>query len=179
MSRKIKRDKETRIDPEKMLSERVAEGLTLGPESKEEADEKFPPLPGQPDLSYLSRSGGVKFRAIEQTENPFYLRFPDGRKFRDVDIAFTADDRERIRQGYMCLRCMEPQPSAYADEHIEGCIGVDQFGEHYMRDHMAVEVRAEFDEREVHVGPNRPLKAYLAEQEERKLRREFDAKKQG
>ena len=167
------------VDPARMLSEQVAEGLTLGPDSEEEAKEKFPGLPGQPDLSYLRAPDGVKFRVLEPVEDPLYIKFPDGRLLRDVDVAFTPEDKQRIEQGYLCLRCMEPQSSANADDHLDGCIGVDRYGERYMRDgYHLVDVAAEFDDRDVHVGPARPMRAYLAEQDERKAKREFDVKKE-
>ena len=174
----MKKPKQPDIDN---LPERIHEAITLGPESKEEADEKFPNQPGAPDLGYLAREGGVKFRAFDQaTIDPMYIRFPDGRLVRDVDVAFSADDRKKIELGYMCLRCLEPQSSQNADEHIEGCIGVAMYGKRYMRSgrHL-VDIAAEFDEREIHVGPARPIKTYLEEQEERKAKREFDAKKGG
>ena len=177
---KLKHDKATRVDPEKMLSEKVAEGLTLGPEAEEEAAEKFPNLPGAPDLAYLTKVGGVKFRAFDQAEiEPMYIRFPDGRLVRDVDVGFTSEDKKRIELGYLCIRCLEPQSGANADDHIEGCIGVAMHGERYMRDgfHL-IDVAAEFDERDVHIGPGRPIRAYLEQQEERKLKRAFEAKKQ-
>jgi len=169
------------VDPAKMLSEKVADGLTLGPDAEEEAKERFPNLPGAPDLSYLLNAGGVKFRALESAElDPMYIRFPDGRLVRDVDVGFTKEDKEKIEQGYMCLRCMEPQPHQNADVHLEGCIGVGMRGPKYMRDgwHL-IDVAAEFDERNVHIGPGRPIRAFLEEQEERKLKRAFAAKRGG
>jgi hypothetical protein len=162
------------VDPGDMLGEGIAEGLTLGPESEEEAREKFPSLPGAPDLTYLNREGGVKFRALDKPTDPFYIGFPDGRLMRDVDVAFSKEDREKIEQGYICIRCLEPQSSANADDHLEGCIGVAHYGERYMRDgHHLVDVAAEFDEREVHVGPARPLRAHLQELEEEAEKRRF------
>jgi hypothetical protein len=154
------------------LPEKIHEGITLGPEAKEEADEKFPPLAGAPDLSYLGqeRRDGIAFRAVEQgVGDSLLLRFPDGRLFRDVDVAFSADDRKRVELGYVCIRCLEPQSQANADEHLDGCIGVSQYGERYMRDgYHLIDVAAEFDEREVHVGPSRPLRAYLDRMDERR-----------
>jgi hypothetical protein len=153
------------VDPGEMLSEKVADGLTLGPEALEEAEERFPNLPGAPDLSYLGQESneGIKFRALDHTDisNSALLRFPDGRLFRDVDIGLTASDRARVEQGYVCIRCLEPQSSANADDHLEGCIGVSMHGDRYMRDgqHL-IDVAAEFDERQIHVGPSRPLRAF-------------------
>lgn len=154
------------------LPERIHEGITLGPESKEEADEKFPNLAGALDLSYLGqeRRHGIAFRAVQHTrEDPLLLRFPDGRLFRDVDVAFSADDRKRVELGYVCIRCLEPQSAANADDHLDGCIGVATYGERYMRDgYHLIDIAAEFDEREVHVGPSRPLRAYLDQMDERR-----------
>jgi hypothetical protein len=116
----------------------------------------------------------VKFRAIDKPSDPFYIGFPDGRLLRDVDVAFSKDDREKIEHGYICIRCLEPQSSMNADDHLEGCIGVAHYGERYMRDgHHLVDVAAEFDEREVHVGPSRPLRAHLQELEEQAEKRRF------
>jgi len=89
------------------LPEKIHEGITLGPDSLEEANEKFPNLPGAPDLSYLGqeRRTGIAFRALEhELGDSLLLRFPDGRLFRDVDVAFSADDRKRIELGYVCIR---------------------------------------------------------------------------
>ena len=95
-------------------------------------------------------------------------------------IAFTASDKKRIELGYLCLRCMEPQSGANADDHIEGCIGVEMYGPRYMRDgHHLTDVAAELDDRNVHVGPGRPVSAYLDELQDRKMRRVFEEKKQG
>lgn len=165
------------VDPADMLSEDIAQGLTLGPDSEEEARERFPNLPGAPDLSYLQREGGVKFRALDKPSSPLYIGFPDGRLMRDVDVAFTKEDRERIEQGYICIRCLEPQSSANADDHLEGCIGVAHYGERYMRDgYHLVDVAAEFDERMIHVGPERPLQSYLDDQDERAQKQLFTRK---
>ena len=156
------------------LPERIHEGITLGPESLEEANDKFPNLPGAPDLSYLGveRRHGIAFRALEQgIGDSLLLRFPDGRLFRDVDVAFSADDRKRVEHGYVCIRCLEPQSAANADDHLDGCIGVSQYGERYMRDgYHLVDVAAEFTDEHVHVGPSRPLRFYLDQLDARKER---------
>lgn len=168
------------VDPGDMYGEKIAEGLTLGPDAKEEADEKFPALPGAPDLSYLTKPGGVKFRAFDRPQDPFYIGFPDGRLMRDVDVAFSADDRAKIEHGYICLRCLEPQSAMNADEHLPGCIGVAHYGERYMRDgYHTVDVAAEFDEQLIHAGPARPLRAYLEEMEQEQEQRRFRRKLNG
>ena len=176
---KLKHDKLTRIDPEKMLSEKVAEGLTLGPEAEEEAKEKFPNLPGALDLSYLTDKGGaeIKFRCFDTHDPNVLIRFPDGRLFSEPAIAFTAEDKKRIELGYVCLRCLEPQSGANADDHLPGCIGVGMHGPRYMRSgqHL-IDVAAEFDDSNIHVGPSRPLSAYADELEDRKLKRVFEEK---
>jgi len=157
------------------LTPKVAEGLTQGKFAKEEADERFPILPGAVDLSYLlKRDGkGVRFRASLAETQEVALHFPDGRMFADVDVGMTTEDRNRVELGYVCLRCLEPQSSANADEHLPGCIGVDHFGPRYMRDgYMTVEVAAEFHG-DKHVGPSRPLRQHVEEQEQRKEKVEW------
>lgn len=163
------------IDPENMLSEKIAEGLTFGKDSLEEANEKFPTLPGAVDLTYMLKEGGIKFRALnarrEQGEPEVIMRMPDGRVMREVDVAFSPEDRLKIEQGYVCIRCLEPQSAMNADDHIEGCMGVAMYGERYMRDgYHTIDVAAEFDERMVHVGPGRPLRAAVEAQDDRNAR---------
>ena len=40
---------------------------------------------------------------------------PDGRHFQDATITLTADAAERVWQGYMCAKCLEPFTEAYPD----------------------------------------------------------------
>jgi hypothetical protein len=40
---------------------------------------------------------------------------PDGRRFQDCQITLTPEAAERMWQGYMCARCLEPFEQAYPD----------------------------------------------------------------
>lgn len=161
------------VDLDSVLSEKVAEGITQGPHALEEANEKFPILPGAVDLSYMRRDhdGELRFRVRENPNNQVALRFPDGRMFSEPDILYPPEIRQEIEQGYRCLRCQEKQSTINADEHLlngDGCIGVQQYGLRYMRDgfHL-IDVAAEFTEDGAHVGPSRPLTQYMEDQDQR------------
>jgi hypothetical protein len=51
------------------------------------------------------------------------ITFPDGRTYADVAIALPEADVERVRQGRLCILCLEPQEEAFP----ENC-GVCGFG---------------------------------------------------
>jgi hypothetical protein len=40
---------------------------------------------------------------------------PDGRRFKDASITLTPQAAERMWQGYMCARCLEPFTDAYPE----------------------------------------------------------------
>lgn len=43
------------------------------------------------------------------------VRLGDGREFLDVNMALPEEDVERIRQGYVCIRCLEPQSEPFPE----------------------------------------------------------------
>jgi hypothetical protein len=43
------------------------------------------------------------------------VRLADGREFIDVNMAMPDTDVERIRQGYVCIRCLEPQSKPFPE----------------------------------------------------------------
>jgi hypothetical protein len=43
---------------------------------------------------------------------------PDGRQFQDCTITLTPEAAERMWQGYMCARCLEPFEEAYPETCI-------------------------------------------------------------
>lgn len=43
------------------------------------------------------------------------VQMSDGREFLDVNIALPDTDVERIRQGYVCIRCLEPQETPFPE----------------------------------------------------------------
>lgn len=36
------------------------------------------------------------------------LLLPDGRQQREAVLTLAEDDKERMRQGYVCMKCLEP-----------------------------------------------------------------------
>jgi hypothetical protein len=51
--------------------------------------------------------------AVPDTEGATTVRLADGREFLDANIALHDDDVERIRTGWVCIRCYEPQSKAF------------------------------------------------------------------
>jgi hypothetical protein len=43
------------------------------------------------------------------------VTFPDGRRYADVDITLPEEDVERLRQGRLCIFCLEPQEIAFPE----------------------------------------------------------------
>jgi len=54
---------------------------------------------------------------VEPHESKAYVT-PDGRQFQDASITLTAEAAERMWQGYMCARCLEPFDEAYPETCI-------------------------------------------------------------
>lgn len=86
---------------------------------------------------------------------------------QDVDIMAHQETRDAIKSGYMCLRCLEPQPFAFP----EMC---DLCG-YPMKDRQILDVAMEF-QGEKHVGPSKPINEYLMEQDLRVEKRKFEEK---
>ena len=47
-----------------------------------------------------------------------YMRLPDGRKMEQPLFALTADQVERVRQGYVCIKCLEAYDAAFPDQCV-------------------------------------------------------------
>lgn len=56
----------------------------------------------------------VRILDVKESETLTTVRLPDGREFADVDMALPDDQVEQIRQGYRCIRCLEPTGDAGA-----------------------------------------------------------------
>jgi hypothetical protein len=55
------------------------------------------------------RNGPVQILDAVPADDATTVRLADGREFLDVNMALEAEDVERIRAGYVCIRCLEPQ----------------------------------------------------------------------
>ena len=91
----------------------------------------------------------------KSTQSVWMEKTPDGVVARsDYNATLTKDDTERVRLGYVCLRCWEPHEVPFPDE----C----SLCGYAMRDYQARDFALEW-EGERHVGPSRPMQDYLDE----------------
>ncbi len=168
MSSRRKRAKQF-VDPGD-LAPSVAAGLTQDVSIEELRAADPGRIPGgHKAAQHMNRESGGR------TPNPHFVaahkntglvrQAQDGRKLIDAEITFTQPVFNAIRAGMMCLKCMEPQSSANADEHIPGCEGVLVHGSRYMRDFYQVQDIALEFEGETHIGPSKPMSEIVAERE--------------
>lgn len=61
----------------------------------------------------MSRGGPVQILDATPSNDATTVRLADGREFLDVNMALHEEDVERIRTGYVCIRCLEPQPRPF------------------------------------------------------------------
>lgn len=61
----------------------------------------------------MSRLGPAEILDVQPSGDGSYVRFPDGREMVDADIVMPGDQIEQMRQGYRCIRCLEPQSEAF------------------------------------------------------------------
>jgi len=153
------------------LSPKQAPGITQGASAREALAE----IPGPPKVpsgaemaaavAEVPRINRVPtFRAVvKDSLDSVWVDEPTGRVQRDAVIMVNPEVREALRQGWLCLRCWEPQDEAFApwekQVHLPGC-GYD------IAERQAIDVRVEFRGNE-HLGPNAGISVYLEEQEER------------
>lgn len=104
-----------------------------------------------------------------------YVEMPDGRKLIDPIQTFTPATMDAMRSGWICMECLEPQAEAFGDDHLPGCIGVETYGPHFMRDHQGLRLAQETIA-DRHIGPALPLTEYLEQQDERVERGLFERK---
>lgn len=110
--------------------------------------------------------------------NTGFVRESHDRRMGDAVLTFHPEVVRAIQAGMICLRCLEPQPFAFADEHIEACEGVLIHGKTYMKDRQVVDFALEF-EGDKHIGPSKPMTEYAEEQDLRVEKAKFRAKKLG
>lgn len=167
------------IDPAE-LHPSLRAGLTQGA-SFEEAMEELGPIPNRDStdiVRYLKDTTPVRDsrvptpRFVGANASTGFVRESLDRRLGDAVLSFHPDTVRAIQAGMICMRCLEPQPFAFADEHIEGCEGVLIHGKHYMKDRQVVDFALEF-EGEKHIGPSKPMTELLEEQDLRVEKRAF------
>lgn len=176
-----RRKKKRRIAPEELHPD-VAKGLAQGREEIIEDARSYRRSPaGVEVVAHMrdvetvigSRVPLPKFVG-EVSSSDMITEFADGRAFHDVRKTFGPDTLRAMREGLICLKCLEPQAHAFEDVHLPGCEGVALHGPSYMRDRQIMDIAMEF-EGEHHIGPSKPIKEYLLEQDLRQEKRAFEA----
>ncbi len=174
------------INPEE-LHPSLRPGLTQGASAKE-AQEYLgsiePARDGTDVARYMREAGSAgdsrvpipRFSGSDHATG--FVRQSLDRRMGDALLTFPRDVIRAMQAGMICLRCLEPQPYAFADDHLEGCEGVLVHGPHYMKDRQIMDFAMEF-EGDKHIGPSKPMSEYLEEQDLRVEKAKFRAKKLG
>lgn len=159
------------------VSPAIAEGLTQGPHSTEEANERFPVQKQVSGEQIVQQHLGGKqsfigrlpvFRALlrDDTDSVWTDGATD-RLQRNVIASVDPETFRSMQAGHMCLRCYEPQPNAFPEQ-------CDLCG-YSMAERQIMDIAMEFKGIE-HVGPAQPFSEFIAQQEERMARAAFDKK---
>jgi hypothetical protein len=148
---------------------KIAEGLTEGPLTPEEARREFP-VSKPPAVSYLHmthrHARGEPYAAMVIERNGVPIQEPNtGRWMEDVDVIITEEERQQILAGYRCLRCKEPFELAYpASCSVCG---------YEVSERQALDAELELEGAR-HVGPSKPLTEYMQELELRQEKALFE-----
>lgn len=154
-------------------------GLTQGA-SAEEAQQELGPVAntdGGDIVKYMREqkeaTGRVPVpRFIGSDSSTGFVRESHDRRMGDAVLTFPREVISAIQSGMICMKCLEPQATAFGDEHIEGCEGVLLHGPHYMRDRQIMDFAMEF-EGDKHIGPSKPMSELAEEQDARVEKRLF------
>jgi hypothetical protein len=92
------------------------------------------------------------------------IYLPDGRQLGDAMLILSEEDHDRIRQGYVCIKCLEPFEQAWP-EHCPVC-GCP------VRSGQAAFFAQEALTRPIHLGPTTTLEEERAGIEERRRKEE-------
>lgn len=82
----------------------------------------------------------------------------------DIHKTYTEEGMRRVKAGYQCLRCDEPQE--YAFPMTCSLCG------YAMHDRQIMDIAMEFEGRR-HIGPSKPITEYMEEQDSRVEKRKF------
>jgi hypothetical protein len=161
------------------LAPKIAAGITEGASARE-ALEQFPVQAKVDGAEIAERQLGGDNPGLEGTRIPaprfvasddthsVWFDEPTGRLQRNAVLNMESETFKAIKAGHICLRCLEPQPEAFPDQ-------CDLCG-YPMRERQTLDIAMEF-RGEGHVGPGAPIAEYLAEQEERMERIEYEIRK--
>ena len=171
------RKKDKKIDPSR-LHPTMAQGLTQGKHALAEAKE-LPDVADPRDGAALARQVAdvqavegtrvprPQFHAEDSTDSVWTLG--DDRLQRNSVQTFSPETLRAMREGHMCLRCYEPQETAFP-------VTCDLCG-YAMRERQIMDIAMEF-EGERHLGPAKPISEYMLDQELEREKREFEERQQ-
>lgn len=167
-----------RINPDN-LSPGLRDGFTQGMTAEQALAETPNPesrdiLKGMAKAERLGRVPLSRFIG-EDYDSGMGVAFSDGRVFRDMQLTFQPETIKAIQAGMICLKCLEPQPYAFADQHLPGCEGVALAGPTYMGNRQIMDFAMEFTG-DKHLGPSKPISEYIEELELKAEKRRFDMK---
>lgn len=151
----------------------IWEGLTQGV-PQDEALAMFPVKENKGGVNLVSHMRDVpnldgtripqpRFVAADQP-GAHMIEENTGRVMQDAVITFTPETLRAIKEGHICLRCMEPQPESFP-------LLCDVCG-YAMKDRQIMDLAMEF-EGEKHLGPAKPIQEFLNAQDERMEKRRF------
>lgn len=154
------------------LHPNIASGLTEGL-SAQGALEQFPVTTQRPlseRIGHMRDDAPVEGLRVprphfhaEEDADTVWLDEPTGRLQKNVNLTFPKEVIEAIKSGFICLRCLEPQDEAFP----EVCQSPPEMGCTYpIKERQILDFSMEF-EGDKHLGPARPIREYLEEQEER------------
>jgi len=93
-------------------------------------------------------------RVLDIQQSPTQgIWLPDGRVQGEVEITLALETIERMRTGFMCVKCFEPFEEAWPERcHVCGAPIRSKQAEHFAREFGG----------EVHLGPNTSLEEEIA-----------------
>jgi hypothetical protein len=148
------------------LAPGIAEGITIGASEQEALAahpiKKISPLEHR--LGHMREDAPSRVRFVAEP-NEAIVDFGDGRKMHDVDVVVTEATKRQMLAGYKCLRCHEPQETSFP-KYCDLC-------GYPMGDRQIMDAALEFDG-ERHLGPRKPMREILDEQDARIEKEKFD-----
>jgi len=93
-------------------------------------------------------------RVLDIQQSPTQgIWLPDGRVQGEVEISFDAETVQRMRSGFMCVKCLEPFEQAWPERcHVCGAPIRTEQAEYFAREFGG----------EVHLGPTTSLEEEIA-----------------
>lgn len=169
--------KSKKVNPDD-LAPMIASGLTQGASAREALEEH--PVSSAPSGIEIARNFAAADRRADENLRDKSVHFiarldteteiiePNtGRRMIDAHKIIPATHRAQIASGYRCIECLEPFDVAYPTM-CEVC----GFA---VRDRQMMRAMVEF-EGDVHIGPSKPIRELLSEQDERMRKRDFVVK---